>query len=69
MTLFSPCPFSVLLLDNLPSGAISSAVEHYIDIVGVAGSNPASPTSLSFEPTEHRLKAPANAGFFVPSGG
>ena len=35
--------------------AVSSGVEHHIDIVGVTGSNPVSRTILSFRPDECKM--------------
>ncbi len=70
---------------NLEVGAVSSAVEHYVHIVGVAGSNPVPPTILvtatrantwigsspmaTVECPYCRKEATIDAGFFCESCG
>jgi hypothetical protein len=43
------CSISLILINYGPQRAVSSAVEHYLDMVGVTGSNPVPPTTFGFE--------------------
>src|SRR6266849_8437107 len=58
-------PSRLIICSLSKPGAVSSVVEHYLDTVGVSGSNPLSRTMLSYKPCFtiriRRIPNPANA--------